>query len=63
MASKKKANMLKITLKKSPHGRTQPQRRTLEALGLRKINQTVERPDHPSIIGMINRVKHLVVVE
>lgn len=63
MASKKKANMLKITLKKSPHGRTQPQRRTLEALGLRKINQTVERPDHPSILGMINRVKHLVVVE
>jgi large subunit ribosomal protein L30 len=50
-------------LVKSPHGRNQPQRRTLEALGLRKINQTVERPDHPSVQGMINRVKHLVVVE
>ena len=63
MASKKKAKMLKIKLIKSPHGRTQPQRRTLEALGLRKINQIVERPDHPSVVGMINRVKHLVVVE
>lgn len=63
MARKKKAKMLKITLKKSPHGRSQPQSRTLEALGLRKINQTVERPDHPSVLGMINRVKHLVEVE
>lgn len=63
MARKIKANMLKITLVKSRHGRTQPQRRTLEALGLRKINQTVERPDHPSVLGMINRVKHLIVVE
>ena len=63
MARKKKANMLKITLIKSPHGRSQPQSRTLEALGLRKINQTVERPDHPSVLGMIDRVKHLVVVE
>ncbi len=63
MAKKKKDKMLKIKLVRSPHGRSQPQRRTLEALGLRKINQTVERPDHPSVIGMIERVKHLVLVE
>ncbi len=63
MARKKKAKMMKITLVRSPHGRSQPQRRTLDALGLRKINQTVERPDHPSVLGMIERVKHLVEVE
>jgi large subunit ribosomal protein L30 len=61
--AKKKDRMLKLTLVRSPYGRTQPQRRTLEALGLRKINQSVERPDHPSILGMIERVKHLIVVE
>jgi large subunit ribosomal protein L30 len=61
--AKKKSKMLKIKLVKSPHGRIQSQRRTLEALGLRKINQVVERPDHPSIQGMIERVKHLVEVD
>ena len=61
--AKKKDTMLKIKLLRSPHGRTKPQRRTLEALGLRKINQIVERPDHPSVMGMIERVKHLVEVE
>ena len=63
MAAKKKAKMLKIKLVRSPHGRTQPQSRTLEALGLRKINQVVERPAHDSVLGMIERVKHLVEVE
>lgn len=62
MAKKKKTPMLKITLLKSPHGRTVKQRKTLEALGLRKVNQTVERPDQPSIRGMIERVKHLIEV-
>lgn len=61
--AKKKDTKLKIKLVRSPHGRTKPQRRTLEALGLRKINQIVERPDHPSVLGMIERVKHLVEVE
>ncbi len=61
--AKKKDTMLKIKLVRSRHGRTKPQRRTLEALGLRKINQIVERPDHPSVMGMIERVKHLVEVE
>ncbi|MEJ2411457.1 MAG: 50S ribosomal protein L30 [Anaerolineales bacterium] len=61
--AKKKANMLKIKLVRSPHGRIKSQRLTLEALGLRKINQVVERPDQPSIQGMIERVKHLVEVD
>ncbi len=60
--AKKKETMLKIKLVRSPHGRTQPQRRTLEALGLRRINQIVERPAHPSVLGMVERIKHLVVV-
>ena len=60
--AKKKEQMLKIKLVRSPHGRTQPQRRTLEALGLRKINQIVERPAHPSVLGMVERVRHLVEV-
>jgi large subunit ribosomal protein L30 len=60
--AKKKSKVLKIKLVKSPHGRTQPQRRTLEALGLRKINQIVERPAHPSVLGMVERVRHLVEV-
>ncbi len=63
MAKKKKTPMLNITLLKSPYGRTEKQRKTLEALGLRKINQTVERPDQPSIRGMIERVQHLVKVD
>lgn len=63
MATKKKTTMLKIKLVRSPHGRIESQRRTLEALGLRKIDQVVERPDHPSVLGMIERVKHLVEVE
>lgn len=60
--AKKKSKVMKIKLVRSPHGRTQPQRRTLEALGLRKINQIVERPADPSILGMVERVKHLVEV-
>lgn len=61
--AKKKDKMLKIKLVRSPYGRIESQRLTLKALGLRKVNQVVERPDHPSIQGMIERVKHLVEVE
>lgn len=60
--AKKKEKVLKIKLVKSPYGRTQSQRRTLEALGLRRVNQTVERPAHPSVLGMVDRVSHLVEV-
>ena len=38
------------------------QKRTLEALGLRKMNQVVEHPENPQILGMIAKVKHLVEV-
>jgi large subunit ribosomal protein L30 len=54
--------MAKIKVKqvKSSIKRPQNQKRTLEALGLRKIGQVVEHDDTPSILGMINTVKHLV---
>ncbi len=57
--------MAKIRVKqvKSKIGRLQSQKRTLEALGLRKMNQVVEHEATPSIIGMVNTVKHLISVE
>ncbi len=57
--------MAKIKVKqvKSSIKRPQNQKRTLEALGLRKIGQVVEHDDTPNIIGMINKVKHLVSTE
>ncbi|MBQ4803500.1 50S ribosomal protein L30 [Aquimarina sp. MMG015] len=57
--------MAKIKVKKikSAINRTQRQKRTLEALGLKKIGQVVEHEDTPNILGMVNKVKHLVSVE
>ena len=54
---------LKITQVRSQIGTTAQQRKNLAALGLRKINQTVEHSDSVIIKGMIERVEHLVVVE
>ncbi|MBA2755754.1 MAG: 50S ribosomal protein L30 [Chloroflexia bacterium] len=55
--------MLSITLVRSTIGRPGDQGRTVEALGLRRLHQTVVRPDHPSIRGMVAKVSHLVRVE
>lgn len=57
------AEKLKITLIKSTIGAVPKNRKTVEALGLRKINHTVEMPDNPAIRGMIRQVRHLVKVE
>ncbi|RFN58651.1 50S ribosomal protein L30 [Marixanthomonas ophiurae] len=54
---------IKVTKVRSEINRTQNQKRTLEALGLRKMGQTVEHDDTPNILGMVNKVKHLVSVE
>lgn len=54
---------LKVTLVKSPIGAIPKQRATVVALGLRKMHQTVEKPDNDAIRGMIQRVRHLVKVE
>ena len=54
---------LKITYLRSVIGRPDKQRRIIQALGLRKLNQTVEHQDNPAIRGMIQKVKHLVRME
>lgn len=54
---------LRITLVKSPIGYNVRQRRTARALGLRRLNSTVEHTDVPSVRGMIARISHLVKVE
>lgn len=54
---------LRITLVRSVIGRPNDQERTVRSLGLRKLHQTVERPDEPGIRGMIRKVSHLVTVE
>lgn len=54
---------LKITLKRSPIGRAKDQKATLVGLGLRRMHQTVEREDTPSIRGMVKKVIHLVEVQ
>lgn len=54
---------LRITLTKSPIGCSYRQKRTVRALGLRKMHQVVERKDTPTIRGMVGRVRHLVSVE
>ena len=51
-----------ITWKKSSIGSPRDQRRTLEGLGLRRLNQTVQHDDSPSIMGMVHKVRHLVEV-
>ena len=53
----------KITQIKSKIGGNQTQRDTLRSLGLRKIGQSVVKPDRPEFRGMIHRVRHLVTVE
>ncbi|MFT5442023.1 MAG: large subunit ribosomal protein L30 [Myxococcota bacterium] len=54
----------KVSVKqvKSEIGYDQRQRATLKGLGLRRINHTVTLEDTPSVRGMINKVRHLVVV-
>ncbi|MEA3349994.1 MAG: 50S ribosomal protein L30 [Chloroflexota bacterium] len=59
----KEKNFIKITLVKSPIGQNKRQRGTLRALGLRRINHTVEKKNNPVIRGMINKVSHLVRIE
>lgn len=54
---------IKVTQVKSQIGRLKRQKATLAALGLRKLNQTVEHNATPNILGMVKKVSHLVSVE
>jgi len=57
--------MAKIRIKqvRSRIGCPKDQKRTLDALGLRKTGRVVEHEENPAILGMINKVKHLVSIE
>jgi large subunit ribosomal protein L30 len=55
--------IVRITLVRSPIGYPERQKATVRALGLRRLNQTVEHPDSPTLRGMIAKVAHLVDVE
>lgn len=57
------ADKLKITLVKSPIGAIPKHKATVLALGLKKLNKTVEMPDNGAVRGMIASVRHLVKVE
>ncbi len=54
---------IKVTQVKSQIRRPKDQKRTLESLGLKKMNQTVEHDATPTILGMVNKVSHLVSVQ
>lgn len=54
---------IKITQVRSVIGRPKNQKLTMEALGLRKMNQSVEKEPNPEILGMVRKVNHLVKVE
>ncbi len=57
------ANKLKVTLVKSTIGAIPKHRATVEALGLKKVNNSVEMPDNEAVRGMIWHVRHLLKVE
>ena len=61
--NKETGKKLKITLIKSTIGQVPKNRATVAAMGLRKINQTVELPDNASTRGQIQKVRHMVKVE
>ena len=54
---------MKVTLVKSTIGCVPKHKKTVEAMGLRKLHQTVELPDNPAVRGMIKQVSYLLKVE
>ena len=54
---------IKIKLVKSGIGRPERQKRTLQALGFRKLNQVIEKEVTPQVMGMVEKVAHLITVE
>jgi large subunit ribosomal protein L30 len=63
MAKTAAGKTIKVTLVRSPIGFPIPQKATVQALGLHRINQTVEHKDSPAVRGMLMKVIHLVRVE
>lgn len=56
------SSMLEITLIKSTIGKPKKHKDTVSGLGLSRLNQTVIRPESPEILGMINKVSHMLKV-
>ena len=63
MPKKSSGKALHVTLVKSPIGYKKDQKETVRALGLRRVNQTVEHNDSPAVRGMLNKISHLIRVE
>ena len=63
MAKKTEKKTLRVTLVRSPIGYPEPQKRTVRALGLHRMHQTIEHEDSPAVRGMITKVVHLVRIE
>ena len=60
--AKNSGKQLKVTLRKSTIGFNKTQAKTVQGMGLRRLNHTVELPDTPETRGMIHKVRHLVEV-
>lgn len=54
---------IKLTLVKSTIDRPRDQKDTVKALGFRKMHQTVEKEENPALLGMVNKVAHLLKIE
>jgi large subunit ribosomal protein L30 len=63
MPKKSAGKALRVTLVKSPIGYNKSQKATVRALGLRRMNQTVEHNDSPAVRGMLNKIIHLIKIE
>ncbi len=63
MPKKSEKKTVRVTLVRSPIGYTEVQKRTVKALGLRRMHQTVEINDSPAVRGMITKIIHLLKVE
>jgi large subunit ribosomal protein L30 len=63
MSKKSADKALRVTLVRSPIGFKKDQKATVRALGLRRMNQTVEHNDTPAVRGMLNKIIHLIKIE
>jgi len=63
MTEKSNAKLVKITLTRSLIGRPEKQRKVARALGLKKSNDSVVRPETATIMGMVKKISHLLTVE
>jgi len=61
--AEEKGKIIRVTLVKSPIGFSKEHKGTVRALGLRRMHQTVEHVDSPSLRGMLYKVSHLVEIE